>query len=136
MSGKLGRSGRPRVNWPDDESILTLPALEELPEKPSFVSEDASQLWDDVAETLYDEKKLTLVDLALLQSTCELYGLYRASYAIAAQCPTDKDARIAVTSYWAKFEQGAARFGMNPSDRQRIKATKKVKPSIQARQRG
>lgn len=124
------------MNWPDDGSILTLPALEELPEKPAFASEHASQLWDDVAATLYEEKKLTLVDLALLQSTCEMWGLYRSAFALAAANPIDKDARIAVTSYWAKFEQGAARFGMNPSDRQRIKATKAAKPSIQARQRG
>lgn len=89
-----------------------------------------------MAATLYEEKKLTLVDLALLQSTCEMWGLYRSAFALAAANPIDKDARIAVTSYWAKFEQGAARFGMNPSDRQRIKATKAAKPSIQARQRG
>jgi hypothetical protein len=55
---------------------------------------------------------------------------------VANSNPIDKDARISVTAYWAKFEQGAARFGLNPSDRQKIKADKPVKPLIAARQRG
>ncbi len=136
MSGKMGRSGRKPGIYAGDGDVLQLPALERLPEKPMFASEAASQLWDDVAETLYEEKKLTLVDLALLQSTCELWGLYRDSFQCAVANPIDKDARIAVTAYWAKFEQGAARFGMNPSDRQKIRANKPVKSVIPARQRG
>lgn len=132
----MGRSGRPRVIRPEDGDVLQLPALESLPEKPAFVSEAASQLWDDVAETLHKEKKLTLVDLALLQSTCELWGLYRDVVDKAVVDPVDKDIRIAVTAYWAKFEQGAARFGMNPSDRQKIRANKPTKTAIPARQRG
>lgn len=132
----MGRSGRPRVIHLDDGDVLQLPALDSLPEKPVFTSGAASQLWDDVAETLYEEKKLTLVDLALLQSTCELWGLYRSAFQCAVNDPIDKDARIAVTAYWAKFEQGAARFGMNPSDRQKIRANKQAKPAIPARQRG
>jgi phage terminase small subunit len=136
MSGKPGRSGRPRLHSPDDGDVLTLPALEAMPEKPVFSSPDASQLWDDVAESLYAKGALTIVDLALLKSTCQLYGLYCRCLPIAEADPIDKDARIAVTSYWAKFEQGCARFGMNPSDRQKLKERKSVKPVIAARQRG
>lgn len=136
MSGKMGRSGRPRLVSPDDNDVLQLPALEGPPDKPAFASDDASKLWDDVAGVLYAKECLTLIDLALLQSTCELWGLYRAAFAVAVSDPTDKDSRIAVTAYWAKFEQGCARFGMNPSDRQKLKEKKSAKPLIPARQRG
>jgi hypothetical protein len=91
MSGKMGRSGRPRIHDPEDGSVLQLPALESLPDKPHFDSPDASKLWDDVAESLHAK---------------------------------------------GTFEQGAARFGMNPSDRQKIKEKKPTTPAIAARQRG
>jgi P27 family predicted phage terminase small subunit len=135
MSGKAGRSGRPKGIGLADVDILTLPAVEQL-EKPQFESRDASDLWDEVANSLHTAGKLSVADLAMLRSTCEMWGLYRAAFRVANSNPIDKDARIAVTAYWAKFEQGAARFGLNPSDRQKIKADKPVKPLIAARQRG
>lgn len=137
MAGKLGRSGRPPSPVSGDSAFTVLmPPLPEMPQKPEFECPLAGELWDEVAGKLHEAKLLRVVDLPLLQSACELWGLYRRAYSAANRNPVDKDCRIAVTAYWAKFEQAAARFGLNPSDRQRLKTDAPVRPAIAARQRG
>lgn len=133
MPGTAGRSGRlPDLSVVDDGGgVLPIAGGGTHPAKPSFMSGEASQLWDSLIEQV--SHRLKPEDMPLLQSACELWGLYRASYDEAVLDPTDKDARIAVTSYWAKFEQAAARFGLNPADRQRLK-TPPVKQGVRRRQ--
>ncbi len=147
MAGKKGRSGRkpkPTVlhiaqgthrndrHGPQDAQ----PEIDPTLTKPEFECPYASKLWDDEVQATIDAGLATKVDGPLLRSACELWGLYVMSYQIALNDPTDKDARIAVTNYWAKFEQAAARFGWNPSDRSRLKIEKPKAPGIAPRKRG
>lgn len=104
--------------------------------KPEFTNAAASDLWDEVVAELVSLGVATPLDVPMLKSMCEVWGLYRAAYKVAEDDPTDKDARIAVVAYWAKFEQAAARFGMNASDRGRLQIAKKPKGGITARKRG
>jgi P27 family predicted phage terminase small subunit len=113
-----------------------MPPFAELPEKPVFECSYASSLWDELVDRLHAAKLLKAVDIPLLQSACEMWGLYRKCYVLANNDPTNKDCRIAVTAYWAKFEQAAARFGLNPSDRQRLRTETPTRQAIAARQRG
>lgn len=147
MAGKRGRSGRrPKPDavklaagtyrYSDSGDPEEKPEADGAPQKPVFASVHASELWDKTVTELVAMQVAARIDSALLRSMCELWGLYRISYEIAESDPTDKDARIAVVAYWAKFEQAAARFGMNPSDRGRLRIEKPKEPAIPARQRG
>ncbi len=93
-------------------------------------------MWDSHVRALEEMGVATPTDAAILQSMCELWGLYRMAYELAESMPIDKDARIAVTTYWAKFEAAAARCGLNPSDRGRLKVDVAKPAGIQARKRG
>lgn len=112
------------------------PDAQGVPEKPDFGNPHAAELWDEIAEELVAMNVARRIDAAMLRSMCEMWGLYRTSYGIAESDPTDKDARIAVATYWAKFEQAAARFGLNPSDRGRLRVETTKQEGIQARKRG
>lgn len=147
MAGKRGRSGRrpkPRVlhiaegTHRDDRHGAVGDSFdaEGAPEKPEFSNPWAAQLWEQEVSDLINRGIAKKLDRAMLQSMCELWGLYRHSLSIAEDNPIDKDARIAVATYWAKFEQAAARFGMNASDRSRLKIEKPKTPLIQQRKRG
>ncbi len=106
----------------------------ELPEKPDFVDQEASDCWDVFVRELLPTDRLKPEYLPLLRATCEMYGLYRASYIAAQRNPTDKDCRIAATSYFSQYERGAARFGLNPIDIARIKSITKQKTGVRRRQ--
>lgn len=145
MAGKKGRSGRKPAKpdavrladgtyRSDRHGLIELkPQAGGLPRKPIFACRHAEQLWDDIAAELAEIGVVKRIDASLLQSLCELWGLYRKSYAIAAQRPIDRDARISVVAYWAKFEQAAARFGLNPQDRSRLQIDK-PKQGVRRRQ--
>ena len=88
---------------------------------------------DEVAAALYREIAenapklgIALLDAAAVQGVCEMWSLYRKTLKIVNDDPIDKDARIAVTSYWQAFITAAARLGMTPTDRLKLAGT--VKP--------
>lgn len=145
MAGKRGKGGRPPKPVPvriadgthrNDRhgSVDALVQPAEAPEKPHFENAAAADLWDTLVAELIELGVAKSTDAALLQSMCEMWGLYRAAYSVAEQDPTDKDARIAVTSYWAKFETAASRCGMNPTDRGRLRINKPDKGGVRRRQ--
>ena len=100
-------------------------------EKPHFTNAHASDLWDRLVDKLFWVKS---VDTAMLQTTCHFYGLYMAAYEVAENDPTDRDARTAVTSYWAKFEKGCSVLGLNPSDRGRLQVEKPQSSGVRRRE--
>ncbi|MEM8866507.1 MAG: P27 family phage terminase small subunit [Planctomycetota bacterium] len=147
MAGKKGKSGRPRKpqllqiaegTHRSDRHGASGDAVcvDGKPEKPNFSNPWADELWETDIAPLIELGVITRTDSSIAQTTCEMYGLYRMCYELAEQDPTDKDTRIAVTAYWAKYEQGASRLGLNPSDRARMKVEKKKPNSIQGRKRG
>lgn len=144
MAGKKGRSGKRRSS--DEIKIAQgtyradkSGALDEKPlidgevSAPEFRNPHAAELWESHVEPLIEVGVVKPTDVAMAKSMCQMWGLYCESFELAALAPADKDARIAVTSYWTKFEAAAARFGMNPSDRSRLR-TDKPKSGVRRRQ--
>lgn len=147
MAGKRGRSGpKPKptmlsiadgTHRPDRHGEIGEAVRADTHfEKPNFQCTYADALWEETIVPAMAAGYLTVLDAPLCRSVCELWGLYVMSYDIALSEPTDKDARIAVTNYWAKFEQAAARLGLNPCDRARLKIEKPKPTGIAARKRG
>ncbi len=93
--------------------------------KPKGMSAAASKLWDQVVREHEARNLLGEIDQAALQSCCELWGFYRAAVARANKEPTNKEARIAVTSYWAAFNRAAVQFGLSPTARANLEIEKK-----------
>lgn len=135
MAGRRPNAGRPRKSdelkiakgtYREDRSgVLDLkPDLSGDIDKPEFVNAHASDMWDNEVAKLIDSGVIKPTDIAMARSMCQMWGLYCDCYAAAESNPVDKDTRIAVCSYWSKFEQAAARFGMNPSDRGRLRIDK------------
>ncbi len=91
--------------------------------KPAGLSPEASATWDTLAEQL--RLVLRPSDATALAMLAEFVCLYRKALKAAQKKPASKDARIAVVSYAATFDRLAARFGMTPSDRQRIPEAQK-----------
>jgi len=144
MAGKKGRSGGSSAipmsvklangTWKKkDGDPATAVMATGVPTKPEFKNEHADKLWDDTVEILISLDLATAIDTPLLRSLCEMWGLYRDAYDVAVVDPIAREARIAVVTYWAKFESAAARFGMNPSDRSRLRIDK-PKQAVRTRQ--
>lgn len=91
------------------------------PEKPGGLSPAAAAFWDDNVPRLIARKVVTASDGATLHGMCELWGLFASTLEAAKKDPIDKPTRTALTSYWAAFASMAARFGLNPSDRLRLR---------------
>lgn len=107
-----------------------------MPVKPDSFGEVESALWDQVVPDRVRRKLVGEADTAELVSLCELWGLYRASYALAKVAPTDKEIRCAVTGYWAAFDRVAAKFGLTPSDMASLKVPRDSgKPTVPTRAR-
>lgn len=98
------------------------PVATGLPPCPMELDDIAGGLWKEVAENA-PKLGIALLDAAAVQGVCELWSLYRRSLKIANDDPVDKDARIAVTSYWQAFITAAARLGMTPTDRLKLAGT-------------
>ena len=90
------------------------------PRKPKGLSAEASTFWDEWTPKLIAMGVARKIDQPMLQAMCEMWGMYRAALVVVTANPTDKDARIALTSYKTAFEGIAARFGMSPRDRERL----------------
>ncbi len=101
-----------------------LPQLDGEIATPDFPDPAALEMWNTHIQQLIDARVVKPTDVPLAISMCELWGLYRSSYEAARKSPTDQDTRVALCSYWTKFEQASARFGMNPSDRSRLRLDK------------
>lgn len=105
------------------------------PTKPRGLNKDESWMWDQVVTAWKGANILASLDTAICRACCEQWGLYCASLKIAKTDPVDKDARIAVTSYYRAWELAARKLGLNPVDRGRLKPTPQDKPTIKSRDR-
>jgi phage terminase small subunit len=142
MSG-TNRSGRPRKSvefkkaagtYRQDRDGDELPVDGE-PIRPRGLTKDERWLWDSVVLAYRGTGVLATIDTAALLSACELWSLYRSALAIVKLDPTDKEARIAVISYWTSFERAASRLGLNPSDRARMNVEMRTAKEPQSKDR-
>lgn len=133
MAGKAGRSGRPAKaialhvtdgTFREDRHAGGAPVIAGDVVKPDFLDPVASDFWDRLAPKLIAVNVLTPADVESLQSCCDVWALWRKTHFMLMEDPTDKDTRIAASTYLGLFNAIAARFGLNPSDRARLKIEK------------
>lgn len=116
---------------------LNEPTVVGRPEMPDWLAEDAVWLWELVVNEYADSGPIARLDTAALAAACDLWSLYRKASEKAERQPLEKDYRIAVTSYYAAWERAAAKLGLNPVDRRRLRVESENKSSgIRARTRG
>lgn len=136
MAGVKGRGGRPAKplklhvvagTFREDRHGGDPPAIEGEVVKPEFLDPMAGAFWDRIAPKLIAAKVLTPADVESLQSCCDVWALWRKTHFMLMANPTDKDTRIAASTYLGLFNAIAARFGLNPSDRTRLKIEKPTK---------
>lgn len=89
---------------------------------PRCLSGEARKFWTLVVPELTQNGTVKRLDTAAVQAACETWALYRAAYQEAIADPLDKAARCAVVSYLALWERLAAKLGLSPVDRARLRA--------------
>lgn len=94
------------------------------PERPASLTGDAATHWDFVVNQLAELGVVTELDTMALQTASEMWALYRTTLAAALLNPIDKDLRISVLGYKTAWETSAAKLGLNPTDRQRLRVSK------------
>jgi phage terminase small subunit len=95
------------------------------PLKPTRMSADERWMWK-LVDSLTSMGVTKKIDTPHVWSMCEMWGLYRQSVVLAKADPTDKDARIAVVSYWTAFEAAAAKCGLTPTDRAKLTVPREI----------
>lgn len=110
------------------------------PQKPSWLGEIGSVLWDHVVPDLSKRGLVGPSDSFLLAGMCRNWQHWRKCDELADIDPTDKETRVALLGYWAAFERTAAKFGLSAVDLANLKlppaADKPPGPTGFARKRG
>lgn len=91
------------------------------PQRPADLAGDAAAFWDAAVPVLVAGRAVGAIDAPSLQATAEVWGLYRAALTKATEDPIDKAARCAVTSYLGLWLTLAAKLGLTPADRERLR---------------
>ena len=102
---------------------------------PHGLTGEAKAFWQRIITPLVHAGVVTAIDVPAATMLCEAWGLYRAAAALAANNPLDADARCAMSTYQGMFDKLAARFGLTPVDRQRLKIEPTATVGIMKRDR-
>lgn len=110
------------------------------PEPPPELQGDALAFWRRVIPGLCERNCAAVCDASALAMMCEWWARYRRySEALDAMIPTDKGTYqmtvlcgIATTN----FDKLAARFGLTPSDRAKLRADPVKRQAVPTRKRG
>ena len=125
--GLRGPAGKPIEEhvaggtYRSDRHAFTVPEATGTPSKPEGLDGVPGALWDYLIPQLVEAGVTGSLDSTMLAAMCNFYGLYLEARKEAEQAPCDKDARIATVAYWGAFAAIAAKFGLTPSDRLRLK---------------
>jgi hypothetical protein len=103
-------------------------------------ADDADELWiepsDEAAKYFYElllsspvAAAMRATDSAALTLAAETWVLLNRSVDLARENPTDPAARSAVVAYGGMFDRLCSRFGLTPSDRQRLRMAEPAGPS-------
>lgn len=111
------------------------PDLAGLPEKPKRLKGEAGKLWDLIVEQLGPHGVLSPLDAPQLTILCDYWGRYLRLTPAAAADPTDKDIRLAIHAAQAIVGSIGARFGLTPTDRERLAIEAQQEQGVTARKR-
>jgi phage terminase small subunit len=124
---------RPSRHGPLGDATPTAPSRRPLPERPRAFGPAEREEWKRLTEL----EHLGAINYALLVAACEMWGLYRASYLIARETPTDKEVRCAVTNYYAQYRTAVITLGATPREQAKLGLiTKTQQPAVASRKRG
>lgn len=133
----MASRGRPRKPVPDllledryridrhgEASSAWLPYGE--PVMPDSLSPEARELWESLVPQLTQRGVATAVDTAELTGLCEWWGRYREASATLGEIEDRKSTEyyrigILAGAFWKNFSTAASRFGLNPSDRAKLR---------------
>lgn len=111
-----------------------------VPERPKRLTGEARKLWESVVPGLVSSGVATERDTYALAEMCEWYKRYRKAATqadkIAATNPYWADLLRAAKTAWTEFDRVAARFGLTPADRAKLKTETPSKPQVASRKRG
>ena len=98
------------------------------PERPAHLKGDGRGLWDQVVPRLVATGVAKAVDSATLTAMCEWWALYRRHMAALEKLPPrlrgdlhEQRLNGMASTSWKAFSQIAATFGLNPSDRAKLR---------------
>ena len=100
------------------------PAAAGAPKKPRHLKGEAAAHWKAVVPQLVANGSAKALDTAALVMLCEVWALYRYGMDRLAKEPElalVKDTRCNVLAYMSGWEKLAAKLGLTPSDRQRLR---------------
>jgi phage terminase small subunit len=107
------------------------------PVRPSHLTEEAAEFWEFVVAELVANGTVRRLDTMELTAAAEMWQLYRKTVALAKSDPLDKEIRVGVTAYLSAWESMAAKLGLNPADRQKLRSENKPKKTgVPTRSRG
>jgi P27 family predicted phage terminase small subunit len=124
---RSGRNPKPRLfaAGSDGPSVVVPGAVV----VPAELDGEALRVWKGIVGPLAERGIVTAGDVPAAQAMCEFWALYRLALVQAKIDPLDKNARCAVKAYSSEFDRLASRFGLTPSDRQRLKAPTNEQPA-------
>jgi len=115
---------RPVRDGPEDAAVR----LPGTPEPTRKLKGEGLKLWKAVVPTLTQHRVATAADAPALTAMCEWWGLYRRHMTALEKLPAAQRGGLAeqrmtmlALSAWKAFSQAAATFGLNPSDRARLR---------------
>jgi phage terminase small subunit len=106
-----------------------------VPEKPKRLKGEAGKLWDLVVEQLGPHGVLSPLDAPQLTILCDYWARYLRLAPKHTADPTDKDVRLAIHAAQAIVTAIGARFGLTPTDRERLTIEAQEKQGVSARKR-
>jgi phage terminase small subunit len=104
----------------DRHGAATADPFDGEPKRPRNLTGDARKFWDSTIADLAERGIVKAVDAPACELLADLWAKYKAASRLLDASPTDKETRQAVVGFAAEFGKLAARFGLTPSDRQRL----------------
>ena len=108
-----------------------------VPAKPDALPPRAAAFWDEIVPQLIETGCVAEIDGIMLAELAGWYGRYRQwAEPLDAGELDDVDSRrrlLGACAAWKQFEQLAAKFGLNPVDRSRLRVTPKKESKLPRR---
>lgn len=117
-----------------EASEVRLPSA--LPTKPEGLSEAASEHWDRIIEHIGKTGAVAEIDGEAIEMACRYWANWQKLMAICESDPLDRFARANLMAYGDAWARLAAKLGLTPVDRMRLRVSKsEEKKGVASRQR-
>lgn len=113
------------------------PQAEGEPVCPPSLTGYALEHWNEIVPQLVKMGAVKAIDTSALTACCDMWARYRTAAEVADQDVLDRANRRAMLEYYNAWESAAAKLGLTPADRTRLRveAAPKEKSRVWARDR-